>query len=91
MKKNYYKINIIVRDANNKVIKDEVGNKRTNLDFDTTINEGNEETYLIQLNKTLKTWMNQNEIQLELNAPDSISGGYITMYSLYDNKVTKHH
>ena len=87
---NKYKVNIIVKDSNNKVIKDSVGNKRINLDFDTTITEGNEETYLIQLNKTLKTWMPDRKIQIELNAPNSISGGYITMYSLQQNKVIKH-
>lgn len=87
-----YSVTIETRTKDGKALRDDKGNNRSQLSFDTEIVEGGEENYLNHLAKTLKSWLPVNHTIIELSVLNTISGTYMTMYSLYvnENKFVKH-
>ena len=87
-----YSVRIENRTKAMKAVRDVEGNNRSTLSFDANINRGSEEGYLNQLAKTLKAWLPDNQTSIELSVFNSISGTYMTMYSLYinENRFVKH-
>lgn len=83
-----YSVTIEARTKDGKALRDDKGHNRSQLSFDTEILKGGEENYLNHLAKTLKAWLPVNHIIIELSVLNSISGTYMTMYSLYVNENT---
>jgi len=81
-----YKINIEVRDSEGKIILDDNGNKVTHITYDTKMLTSNMEFNLRQLANTLKAFMPDRQINIEVYVHNSISGTYMNMFSFYVNE-----
>lgn len=81
-----YNIRVEVLDNNGKIILDDDGHKRPDIRFDYQFFKDDAESSLRQLAKTLKAWMPNYNISLYASLPNSISGSWTEMFSLYVNE-----
>lgn len=82
-----YHITVEVRDENHKLIKDEKGNVITGMRFELEVKDTNQlEHRLKNIGKNLKTWMPNNNINIEASVFNSISSTYISLYGFYVNE-----
>ena len=87
-----YKISIEVRDSEGKIINDSEGIKQLALSYDVEMLPSNMEFNLKHLARTLKAFMPDRQINIEVYVKNSISGTYMNMFSFYvdENKFVKH-
>jgi hypothetical protein len=87
-----YKINIEVRDSEGKIILDENDNKCLSLSYETEMLTSNMEFNLHQLANTLKAFMPDRQINIEVYVHNTISGTYMNMFSFYvsEDRFIKH-
>lgn len=87
-----YTIRIEVRDENGKIILDENGNKQISIQYELEMLTDNMEFNLRHLSITLNSWMPNRNIEISAMVHNSISGTYMTMFSLYvkENRFVKH-
>lgn len=87
-----YKINIEVRDSEGKIILDDNGNKVTHISYDTEMLTSNMEFNLRHLAKSLKAFMPDRQINIEVYVHNFISGTYMNMFSFYvsEDRFVKH-
>jgi hypothetical protein len=87
-----YTISIEVRDENGKFISDENGIKQTNISYEVEMLKSNMEFNMRLLARTLKTWMPNRKIDIEVLVFNSISRTYMTMFSFYvdEDRFVKH-
>ena len=87
-----YKINIEVRDSEGKIILDDNGNKVTHISYDTEMLTSNMEFNLRHLAKSLKAFMPDRQINIEVYVHNTISGTYMNMFSFYvsEDRFVKH-
>jgi hypothetical protein len=87
-----YKISIEVRDSEGKVINDSEGVKQLALSYDVEMLPSNMEFNLNQLARTLKAFMPDRQINIEVYIKNSISGTYMNMFSFYvdEKRFVKH-
>lgn len=87
-----YKISIEVRDSEGNVLVDDEGLKQISLSYDIEMLPSNMEFNLKQLARTLKTFMPQRKINIQVYVKNSISATYMNMFSFYvdENKFVKH-
>ena len=87
-----YTIRIEVRDENGKIILDENGNKQISIQYELEMLTDNMEFNLRHLSITLNSWMSNRNIEISAMVHNSISGTYMTMFSLYvkENRFVKH-
>jgi hypothetical protein len=80
-----YHIEIEVRDANGKIIRDENGLKYISIQMDFNYsNVSLLEREMIKIGKALRVWMPQNNIEIKASHFNTISGTW--MYSYYANE-----
>lgn len=87
-----YKISIEVRDSEGNILVDVDGIKQISLSYDVEMLTSNMEFNLKQIARTLKTFMPDRKINIEVYVKNSISETYMNMFSLYvdENKFVKH-
>jgi hypothetical protein len=87
-----YHVSIEVRDSNGKMILNELGNKVDNISYDVEMLTSNMESNLTRLARTLKAFMPDRKINIEVYVHNTISGTYMNMFSYYvdENKFVKH-
>lgn len=87
-----YRISIEVRDSEGKIIVDNEGLKQVSFSYDVEMLTSNMESNLKRLAKTLKTFMPDRKINIEVYVKNSISGTYMNMFSFYvdENRFVKH-
>lgn len=87
-----YKISVEVRDSEGNVIVDSEGAKQITLSYDVEMLPSNMEFNLKQLAKTLKAFMPDRQINIEVYVKNYISATYMNMFSFYvdENKFVKH-
>jgi hypothetical protein len=87
-----YHVSIEVRDSNGKMILNELGNKVDNISYDVEMLTSNMESNLTRLARTLKAFMSDRKINIEVYVHNTISGTYMNMFSYYvdENKFVKH-
>lgn len=87
-----YKIDIEVRDSEGKIIVDENCNKYLSLSYDILMRTSDMELKLQHLANTLKTFMPNRQINIEVYVKNTISGTYMNMFSFYvnENRFVKH-
>jgi len=79
---NYF-IRISVRDKNGKLIKDENGNVRIDINFEISESKIHSiESYMRSYKTILQTWMPENQISIEVGYISSISATCPTLYEL---------
>jgi hypothetical protein len=81
-----YHISIEVRDSEGKMILNELGNKVDNISYDVEMLTSNMEPNLTRLARTLKAFMPDRQINIEVYVHNSISGTYMNMFSFYVNE-----
>ena len=81
-----YKINIEVRDSEGKIILDENGNKCLSLSYETEMLTSNMELNLRHLANTLKAFMPNRRINIEVYVHNTISATYMNMFSFYTSE-----
>ena len=85
-----YYMRIEVRDKNGKLIRDENGNVRTNLNTSVLEHELVViENIMRSHKKTLQAWMPENKITIEVGYRDSISSTCPVLFCLTDEKFSK--
>ncbi len=87
-----YKINIEVRDSWGDIIRDDNGNKVTHISYDVEMLTSNMEFNLRHLAKSLKAFMPDRQINIEVYVHNFISGTYMNMFSFYvdEDRFVKH-
>jgi hypothetical protein len=87
-----YKVNIEVRDSEGKIILDDNGNKVTHISYDVEMLTSNMEFNLRHLAKSLKAFMPDRQINIEVYIHNSISRTYMNMFSFYvsEDRFVKH-
>jgi hypothetical protein len=87
-----YWISIEVRDSEGKMIINEIGNKVDNISYDVEMLPSNMEINLTRLARTLKAFMPDRQINIEVYVKNSISGTYMNMFSFYvdEKRFVKH-
>ena len=87
-----YLISIEVRDSEGKMIINELGNKVENISYDVEMLTDNMESNLRRLARTLKAYMPDRKIDIEVYVHNSISRTYMNMFSFYvdENRFVKH-
>lgn len=87
-----YKISIEVRDSEGNVLVDTEGLKQISLSYDVEMLTSNMEFNLKQLARTLKAFMPERKINIEVYVKNTISSTYMNMFSFYvdENKFVKH-
>lgn len=87
-----YHFRVEVRDSEGKVIRDDKGNAQTVLSYEKIMWTANMEIELRQLAITLKTFMPDRNINIDVSVLNSISSTYMVMFSYYvnENRFVKH-
>jgi hypothetical protein len=87
-----YKVNIEVRDSWGDIIRDDNGNKVTDISYDVEMLTSNMEFNLRHLAKSLKAFMPDRRINIEVYIHNSISRTYMNMFSFYvdEDRFVKH-
>jgi hypothetical protein len=87
-----YKIDIEVRDSEGKIIRDENSNKYLSLSYNILMRTSDMELKLQHLANTLKVFMSDRQINIEVYVKNTISGTYMNMFSFYvnENRFVKH-
>jgi hypothetical protein len=87
-----YKIDIEVRDSEGKIIQDKNGNKYLSLSYNILMLTSDMELNLQHLANTLKVFMPDRQINIEVYVKNTISKTYMNMFSFYvnENRFVKH-
>lgn len=87
-----YWVKIEVRDSEGKMIRNELGNKVDDISYDVEMLPSNMEPNLSRLARTLKAFMPDRQINIEVYVHNQISGTYMNMFSYYvdEKRFVKH-